>query len=245
MAEPRPQKVSAALYMSTRDFILRLTGEKRLGPGDKLPSERELAEAAGCTRVTLREALVQLEHEGTIYRRMRQGWFMAPSPLVYDPSKKVNFYQLAREQDRDGATDLISASRIVSPVADVRKALGLKKGEAALEIIRRRSLEGRAVLYEEIYYEANRLGDLLEQDLERSLTNLLSSHYGIEIATEHTRMRSGVLDKPRADTLGVAQGTPCLYLTRHRMDIQDRCIEFNREYWLHNAIEISVSYQAD
>lgn len=244
MSETRTPRAPGAVYMSTRDFILRLTGEKNLGPGDKLPPERELAEAAGCTRITLREALSQLEHEGLIYRRIRQGWFMAPPPLLYDPSQKVNFYQLAQEQKRDPATKLISAERISSPVADVRAALDLKQGEAAIEVVRCRYLDGRAVLYEEIYFGAETVEGLLEQNLERSVTSLLSEHYGIEITDEHTRLRSGVLDKPRADTLEVAQGSPCLYLTRHRLEGGGKPIEFNREYWLHNAIEISVCYRA-
>lgn len=50
-----------------------------LAPGCKLPAERKLSEVFDTTRITLREALVQLEACGLIYREERRGWFVAPS----------------------------------------------------------------------------------------------------------------------------------------------------------------------
>jgi biotin operon repressor len=45
---------------------------------EKFPSEREMIERFGCTRVTLRQALQQLEAEGLVYRENRRGWFVSP-----------------------------------------------------------------------------------------------------------------------------------------------------------------------
>jgi len=44
----------------------------------RLPSERELSEQFATTRITLREALSQLEGQGLIYRQVRRGWFISP-----------------------------------------------------------------------------------------------------------------------------------------------------------------------
>ena len=60
----------------------QLTGEIVQGRADaKLASERELAARFDCTRVTLREALQQLEAEGLIYRENRRGWFVTPQRI--------------------------------------------------------------------------------------------------------------------------------------------------------------------
>ena len=47
----------------------------------KLPSERALSEQFSTTRITLQEALGQLEAQGVIYRQVRRGWFISPPPL--------------------------------------------------------------------------------------------------------------------------------------------------------------------
>lgn len=45
--------------------------------GSKLPAERKLSEVFATTRITLREALLQLEAQGLIYREERRGWFIS------------------------------------------------------------------------------------------------------------------------------------------------------------------------
>src|SRR5487761_146688 len=53
------------------DRIRTLIHRGELGPGDRLPPERTLADQLGVARVSLREALAQLQHEG--YLRARRG----------------------------------------------------------------------------------------------------------------------------------------------------------------------------
>ncbi len=46
-------------------------------PGDRLPPERELIDHLGMSRTTLRKALEALEREGTIWRHVGKGTFVA------------------------------------------------------------------------------------------------------------------------------------------------------------------------
>jgi GntR family transcriptional repressor for pyruvate dehydrogenase complex len=67
MVGPKRQSIAQDVARRLRQVILR--GEYR--PGDKLPPERQLAEALGVNRATLREALKNLEQAGLV--RIRQG----------------------------------------------------------------------------------------------------------------------------------------------------------------------------
>ena len=71
-----------------------------LPEGGRLPAERALSELFETTRITLREALGQLEAEGLIYREERRGWFVSPRRLAYNPLVRSHFHAMVREQGR-------------------------------------------------------------------------------------------------------------------------------------------------
>ena len=70
-----------------------------LAPGSKLPAERKLSELFGTTRITVREALLQLEAQGQIYREERRGWFVATAPGLQPDATQP----LPRDGQRSGA----------------------------------------------------------------------------------------------------------------------------------------------
>lgn len=51
-----------------------------LAPGERLPSERDIAEKLGCSRQTLRSCLATLEKDGKIWRHVGQGTFCGSRP---------------------------------------------------------------------------------------------------------------------------------------------------------------------
>lgn len=60
-----------------RGEIIRVLVEQQLAPGDRLPSERELAAALQVSRPSVREAVRSLEAEGRLVVRHGQGVFVA------------------------------------------------------------------------------------------------------------------------------------------------------------------------
>jgi len=70
-AEPAESHLS--VYASIREDIRQLIRNEHLLPGDRLPSERRLAEQLGVSRTSLRQALTALRVEGLIEVRHGQG----------------------------------------------------------------------------------------------------------------------------------------------------------------------------
>ncbi|MGT2515817.1 GntR family transcriptional regulator [Sphingomonas panni] len=62
------------LARSLRDHI----SDGGIGPGGALPSERDLSEMAGLSRVTVRKGIQQLIDEGIVVRKQGSGTFVAP-----------------------------------------------------------------------------------------------------------------------------------------------------------------------
>ncbi len=68
-----PEKLSTAVTRQIEQLILRGI----LRPGERLPSERELAEKLGVSRPSLREAVAELQNKGLLSSRAGAGIFVA------------------------------------------------------------------------------------------------------------------------------------------------------------------------
>jgi DNA-binding FadR family transcriptional regulator len=81
----RPSADAALAHGEASALIVRLLpfiGERRLEPGDRLPSERLLAERFGVTRAIVREAIAKLEAMRVVERRPRSGVYLRAESQV-------------------------------------------------------------------------------------------------------------------------------------------------------------------
>jgi DNA-binding GntR family transcriptional regulator len=226
-------------YLNVRDYIAApiLAGE--LPPGARLASERELQGGAGVARGTIREALFQLEAEGVIYRKERSGWYVSPPPIVYDPTRWEGFMSYVEAQGREPATETLAKTEIPCD-AYLSSVFGKPVGAPLFLIRRRRYVDRRAVLVENIVVDPAIAPDLLAHDLDRSLTSVLKSAYNISVARNRVDMRPCALTGEEAEALKIKSGLPGLSVVRTSYDGQGRVVEFDREYWRHDALKVSV-----
>ena len=96
--------------------ILSLIGRGILGPGDRLPSEVELARSLGVGRSTVREAKGQLMARGFLKTRGKSGAFVsAPSANAVDVEALVALVS-------DGSSEQLREARTVVESAAIRLA---------------------------------------------------------------------------------------------------------------------------
>jgi DNA-binding GntR family transcriptional regulator len=214
----------------------------KLPPGTQLPSERKLQADTSAARGTIREALFQLEAEGLIYRRDRSGWYVSPPAVTYDPTRWDGFMTYVSEQGRTPGTEVLSKAPIPATpaLADIFR---LAPGTQLYEICRRRSVDGRAVLVERIYIDPAMAPDLLNQPLDGSITRILGSAYDLTVVRNRVDMCPCALVKQAADALGVKPGTPGLLVVRTSLAADSRVVEYDHEYWRHDAIRVHVDLQ--
>ena len=62
--------------------IEALVAERGLGPGDKLPTEREMASEAGVSRAVIRSVLDDLASRAVVVRHVGRGTFLSPAETV-------------------------------------------------------------------------------------------------------------------------------------------------------------------
>jgi GntR family transcriptional repressor for pyruvate dehydrogenase complex len=98
---------SLTLTQAVAEHLRTLIHRGEVGPGDRLPAERELAERLGVARISLREALKVLQDEG--YVRVRRG--ALGGTYVTELQQPVERWR-ARMRDQAGEIDDIIDFRI-------------------------------------------------------------------------------------------------------------------------------------
>jgi DNA-binding GntR family transcriptional regulator len=230
---------SSLPYLAVRDYIAARISDGEFAMGSKLPSERQLQEALERNRGTIRDALLQLEGEGLIYRQSRSGWYVSGRRVRYDPTRPAGFMTYVAAQGRVPATQTLSVE-VVPASSWIAECLAIKPGKASYFIRRMRSVDQRPVLVEHLYVNPTLLPGLIEHSLDGSMTELIRREYGITVARMEIDMSPCLLPETQAQALRVAPGTPGLYLTRRSLDADERVVEYNQEYWMHDIIDVHV-----
>lgn len=125
---PRPR-----LYEQLVQQILGYVDAEQLGPGDRLPAERDLAERLGVSRATLSQALVALEVLGVIEVQHGNG-----AVLVYRPTLAGVIRQLRDHEKR--LPDITEARstlevKLASLAAERRTAEDVDRIRDALQVM--------------------------------------------------------------------------------------------------------------
>jgi len=207
---------------------------------EKLPAERQLSEQFGITRVTVRQALVQLEAEGLIFRSNRRGWYVTPQRINYDPSRDIGFVKYVEEQGFSARTETLSKELIEAPHW-VAESADIPPGTPVYEILRRRYINDRPCLIEKIYLNPQNCPGILQHSLNQSLWHLLRTEYHLSPEERAIEIYPKTLDAQIAEALSVNNGSTGLYIRRICRDQNGVFLEVDEEFWLHNAMKVVVN----
>jgi GntR family transcriptional regulator len=221
------QKVS--LYYQIVQNIMALYQKGFLKPGLMLPSEWELTEIYSVSRLTVRQALKELESEGYIKRKPGIGtFFSAPTSTNIYPSR-LGFTQKILNLGKTPSSKLISLARIAG-TTEINQKLDLPEGNQVIEIIRVRYADEEPIMVETAYLSAQSFPDLSEDSLGgQSLYGYLAESHNILISSVEQELHPVLLSKQQADWLHSETGAPAMH---------SEVVAFSKEL---QPIEFSIS----
>jgi len=103
----------------------------RLRPGQKLPTESDLAARFGVNRHTVRRALAVLASRGLVRATQGRGTFVEVQPVAYPIGPKTRFSDVMSKVGREAWGDLISAATVPADSATAA-ALQIADGSPVL-----------------------------------------------------------------------------------------------------------------
>jgi GntR family transcriptional regulator len=204
----------------------RITTEK-LAPHTLIPSERELSELYGVSRMTARHALSLLENEGYVYRRPPRGTFVAEPRVPFHIGSFSD--EILRAGKRPAAQLLWAEER--EPTPSAREAFDLASGGRVHAMNRLRFADDEAIALETTYFPAKLTPGLLSQPLTGSIWRLLRTRYQIVPTQARATIQSIVIDDASCARLHVRRASPGILLTRWTYNDKGRCIEFARDVY--------------
>jgi GntR family transcriptional regulator len=228
-ASSRSLVYSIPLYIRIAEGLVGQIESGELGPGDRLPAERELSEKLGVNRMTLRRALRVLEMQGLIQRRHGVGTFVA-EPKIDRPMNAV--FRFTRGMQKRGYTP---GSRLISievslAGAAITRELGVPAASPVYQIVRLRSINQEPVLLESYSIPSQRFPGLDGYNLEnRSIYEVLETEYGVVIVQARQSFEPVVASAFEAELLGVRIGAPLMLEKRISYDRDNYPVESGRD----------------
>lgn len=217
-----------ALYLQLAELIENGIQEGHYRPFDRLPTEQQLIEAYGVSRITVRQALDHLLGRGLIVRKQGKGTFVAGPVIERDLlSLRELMDQLAEQSDRP-EIDLLLWEEAVPP-AHVRRALNA--GDPPLyHLVRLFRRNGQPFAISDSYF-SEFVGDLTRQHATtRATCDIIETIAGQAIAHSIVRTRIQPGDNAMAEQLGITAGTPLLVLERTSFSEANEPMDFSTFY---------------
>jgi GntR family transcriptional regulator len=195
------------IEQNLRELILR----GQLEMGETVPSEWELADLYGVSRLTVRNALDNLTRQGWLIRRHGVGTFVAHPNVTEITPSKLSFTEQMRAIGRKPSSRLISLN-VVAADAEVANLLKLEQGEDVVEIVRVRLADGEPILLETSCLSQKRFPGLEDTNelTSSSLYDWLATHYQTNVVVMDQTLEPVLLSEKQAHHLQTQTGTPAM-----------------------------------
>ncbi len=151
---------------------------EELKPGDAVPTERELCEIQGVSRMTVNKAIMSLVNEGLLYREQGKGTFVAKPKENKEIAGLKSFSEIMQDKGLKTETRILFF-HIKEATKKIKSVLNLSDdNNKVIEISRLRMCEGEPVAIETVWIPHNLCSDMERQTIEgKSLYETFKNKY--------------------------------------------------------------------
>lgn len=227
----RMLKSGQSRHAQISDRLREKIQEGSYQPDEQLPSESQLGEQFGVSRITVRRALQTLENEGLIYRRQGLGSFVRETRVSQGLVMLTDFVE---DMELAG----IEARSVVvhfdpeTASADVATALDVDVNAKVFRLDRLRLGDGEPFAFDRTWMVPFYAQLIQDHDLEtETIYQILEDDYEISVTRGRFRIEAVNADDEVAAHLRVPAGRALLLIERTSFTQHERRVYFQRRYY--------------
>jgi GntR family transcriptional regulator len=212
------------LYIKIHDDIRKWIDKGRWKVGERLPSERELSEIFGVSRMTLRQAVTQLVDEGILERRVGSGTYVASERVREKMRGTTSFSEIIKAQGKKPTSRVLSYVKVTANDTE-RERLHLPEGAQIVRMERIRYADDLPIAFEVAAIPYETIKDFKKRDITSHFFDTLKAA-GMDIGRSEQVISARVASKDIAKALNLKSGAAILSLTQTSYFADDTPFEY-------------------
>jgi GntR family transcriptional regulator len=212
-----------------------------LQPHSALPSEAQLCDEFGVSRMTARAAVQRLVQDGLVYRVPGRGTFVAASRANRTAGHILSFSDEMRRKGRTPGSRMIERRERRATDEEERRL-----GVSDIVVVRRvRLADGKPLALERAVFPADRAADVLDADLERASLFQTLVTAGLVPTSGRAALGAEAATAEDARLLRVRKGAPLLVERRLIHDQDGRPLEWTESRYVGSRYAIDVDFDVE
>ena len=225
------------------DLADDLRGHIAAGQVGALPSEAELGETHGVSRVTVRRSLELLRDEGLVTSRRGAGWFVSTDP-VRQPLGRVTTIESALEAAGARPERRVLEFGFEPATPEITKILGIAADAEVLRVLRLNLADGEPFALVTVWLPMSVGAHVSRADVEGATFYDLLPLHGVEAGRVVQTITATAADRVQARRLGGHSGDPLLACRRVTYDRSGDAVMVSEHRYPAQSTALEVEFPA-
>lgn len=205
---------SMPMHTQIREIIRRRVLDGTYQPHSQMPSESQMIETFSVSRITIRQAMGDLQKEGLIFKVPGKGSFVAKPKAFQSLSRLQGFGEAMGPSGYETFSQVLS-TRQVAASEIVGRRLKVATASPVYEIQRLRYLNREPISVDQSYFPLALGERLIKEDLAtRDIFVILENDFGLHLTHADVQIEAISADEFLARQLRIAEGSPLLRIER-------------------------------
>ena len=222
-------------YIRIHDAIKRQINQGVWEIGQRLPSERDLADDYEVSRMTLRQAITLLVEEGILERRVGSGTYVAGHRVQEKMRGTTSFTEIVKSQGKKPSSSVISYQRKLANDSEMKR-LGLKASDYVVRMERVRFADNVPLVFEVASIPEKLIQSFNQEDITEHFFQTLTDN-GYEIGKSQQTIYAKNASERVANYLKVPKNHAVLALTQVSYFTDGRPFEYVHSQYVGDRFE--------
>ena len=232
------------VYYQVQMALKKKIEEGQWLPGEKIPTEKNLAELYSFSTGTIKKAIINLVNDGYLYRVAGKGSFVKGTVLRRN---NLRYYRMLRHfQDNEEANLTIKLLNLkkIEPGQEHIRCLNLRQNQKIYKMSRLFYCNNQPLIHSISYLPCNMFNQLEKIPFaafeNAPIYTVLEDHYGVTTVHNKELFSSTTSDSNNAEVLNIEIGASLLLIEMLSYTYREKIYEYRKSYCITEKQKILV-----